>query len=158
MTKLAAQSNKKSKRWLALYARCNGAMHRCSSLENEYYGGRGIECRFSSPKEMAEWVRDNLGYPLPGQSLDRVENSGHYERGNLRWATATEQGSNKRPYKVSDYGARVKSMQEARPDYSTTAIRKFIHDGMTDAEIKAKKKGAHSGTGIRYSRLQPQGS
>jgi hypothetical protein len=57
------------------------------------YGAKGVEFRFAS---FAEWYLE-LG-PRPGAhfSVDRVDTTGHYESGNVRWATAIEQASNKR--------------------------------------------------------------
>jgi len=34
--------------------------------------------------------------PGPGYSVDRIENDGHYEPGNVRWATRVEQMNNTR--------------------------------------------------------------
>lgn len=57
------------------------------------YGGRGIEFRFNSFQEFV----DELGRrPSPAHSLDRIDNDGHYEKGNVRWATRSEQSENRR--------------------------------------------------------------
>ena len=58
------------------------------------YGGRGIEFRFES----FEQFYAELGpRPSPAHSIDRIDNDGHYEPGNVRWATNEEQRLNKRP-------------------------------------------------------------
>ena len=55
------------------------------------YGGRGIEFRFES----FEQFYAELGpRPSPLHSLDRIDNEGHYESGNVRWATSSEQRLN----------------------------------------------------------------
>ena len=55
------------------------------------YGGRGIEFRFESFDEFFVLV----GFRPEGKSLDRINNDGHYEKGNVRWASVAEQNANK---------------------------------------------------------------
>lgn len=81
------------KREYAIYAQ---ARQRCVNPKNggfHKYGGRGIEFRFSCFEDFIEAV----GFrPTPQHSLDRIDNDGHYEKGNLRWATPSEQAHNTR--------------------------------------------------------------
>ena len=60
------------------------------------YGGAGIgmwEGWLNDPKAFCEYV----GMPSQdGMSIDRIDNSKGYFPGNIRWATDTEQGRNKR--------------------------------------------------------------
>lgn len=58
---------------------------------------------YENVKVCDEWIKsfeafyDRVGpRPSPLHSLDRKNNNGHYEPGNVRWATATEQQRNKR--------------------------------------------------------------
>jgi hypothetical protein len=56
------------------------------------YGGRGIEFRFQNFQEFIAHV----GFkPTAKHSLDRIDVNGHYEKGNLRWATAQTQHRNR---------------------------------------------------------------
>lgn len=63
----------------------------------KYYGGRGIEFRFESTKDFVEYIL--RVYPLDsykGWEIDRTDNNGHYERGNIRLATRSVQNRNRR--------------------------------------------------------------
>lgn len=84
------------------YERWKSMKKRCSNPKNKYYkdyGGRGI-------KVFPKWVHDFQAfktyisslphYGEPGRTLDRKNNDGNYEPGNLRWATASEQAKNRR--------------------------------------------------------------
>jgi hypothetical protein len=58
------------------------------------YGGRGIKFLFSSFQQFI----DHIGWrPSRDLSLDRKNNDGNYEPGNVRWATSSEQAFNRRP-------------------------------------------------------------
>ncbi len=48
------------------------------------------------PEFLAELGRK----PSPKHSLDRIDNDGHYEKGNVRWATRKEQSNNTRQVKL----------------------------------------------------------
>jgi len=74
-----------------------------------HYGGRGISI-------YPPWVKDFMAFyeyvsqlpSYPGKeeigmgklSLDRIDNDGNYEPGNLRWATASIQNTNQRRRKL----------------------------------------------------------
>lgn len=76
------------------------AKGRCECVTNNrynYYGGRGITFRFNSFKEFLQEVGLK---PTPKHSLERINNDGHYESGNVKWATASEQIKNRRRTKA----------------------------------------------------------
>lgn len=73
-----------------------GAKTRCLNPKGKCYanyGGRGIEYRFTS---YAAFLAELGPRPSKKHSIDRIRNDGHYEVGNVRWATKQEQGFNKR--------------------------------------------------------------
>jgi len=76
------------KAYSAAKYRCNNPNADCY----ENYGGRGIEFRFKDFQEF----HSELGDRPSDMSLDRIDNDGHYEAGNVRWATRKQQNWNKR--------------------------------------------------------------
>jgi hypothetical protein len=75
--------------WHNLNRRCKS--RRCP--EWKYYGGRGIKNRYVS---FWHFLADVGLKPRPTLTLDRIDNNGHYETGNCRWATYKQQMNNKR--------------------------------------------------------------
>jgi hypothetical protein len=78
------------------YHTYTSAKARCRNPKSnvfKYYRGRGIEFRFANFQEFFK----ELG-PKPEASLtvDRVDVNGHYEPGNIRWASRSEQMRNTR--------------------------------------------------------------
>jgi hypothetical protein len=72
-------------------------MERCQNPSCQYfpaYGGRGIKFLFPSANDAAQWIADNLGISDRSFQIDRIENDGHYEPGNLRWASRIKQMNN----------------------------------------------------------------
>lgn len=94
-----------------LYGVHRDMMRRCyrpDRPEYPHYGGRGI--RVCAPwHDVSVFIQDverEIGPRPEGRgaggralySLDRIDNDGNYEPGNVRWATAKEQVANRRPH------------------------------------------------------------
>lgn len=84
-----------------LQKRVNAMRQRCTNPRDasyHNYGGRGIEFRFSSVKVAVEYILSSLPAPTYiGLDIDREDNNGHYEPGNLKLSTRKENAANKRP-------------------------------------------------------------
>jgi hypothetical protein len=86
-------------RWFNMIERCENPSHRAYTN----YGGRGISV-FAEWRDLATFLTylDAVLGPCPdGRSLDRVNNDGPYEPGNIRWATRSEQARNQRRRRAS---------------------------------------------------------
>ena len=99
------------------YNTLSGMIQRCTSPGNpayHNYGGRGIAI-------CPEWRESFVAFaqyvgepPSNSHSLDRWPNrDGNYEPGNVRWATAKEQGRNRRGLIEIDYLGRRMCLAEA---------------------------------------------
>jgi hypothetical protein len=72
------------------------AKYRCTNPtypKFEHYGGRGIQFRFESLEQFAAELGPR---PTPQHSVDRTDTNGHYEPGNVRWSTKSDQVKNRR--------------------------------------------------------------
>lgn len=84
----------------AEYRSYMAAKERCSNPHNRafaHYGGRGIKFLFESFREFIA----ELGLkPHKDLTVDRIDNDGHYQAGNVRWATRKVQVNNRRVKRV----------------------------------------------------------
>lgn len=124
-----------------LYARCQGQQDRCQNPKSRsyaWYGARGIEFRFESPNAAATWVAETLGVTSRALELDRIDNDGHYEPGNIRWAHPVQNVANSR--KSKGYRDRFIGFRQSHPEvrYSDRWLEDMIRRGMTDADIAQK--------------------
>lgn len=86
---------------------------RCFNPRNagyRYYGERGIGVHEDWRKDFLAFFADVLDAPH-GLSLDRINNNGNYEPGNVRWATPLEQVHNRRPQRRSKVNSKPRRNQ-----------------------------------------------
>jgi hypothetical protein len=74
-------------------ARCTNPKH----IGFHVYGGRGIRVCDAWTNDFEAFLAHVGPKPTPTHTIDRIDVNGHYEPGNVRWATYSEQSKNKRP-------------------------------------------------------------
>lgn len=74
--------------------RCNDHTH----PQYKDYGGRGIKVTFVDESSFIDHLLTLPGYDDDSLVLDRIDNNGQYEAGNLRFVTRLESSRNRRPY------------------------------------------------------------
>ena len=103
---------------------------RCYNPNNQdygRYGGRGIQMYEPWINDFTGfyiWIRDNLGLrPSPKHSMDRINNDGNYEPGNLRWALQYQQVHNSSGKVFTE-----EDIVNVRKRFSerTTTVREFV--------------------------------
>jgi hypothetical protein len=78
--------------WRNMIARCCDPG--CPNFKR--YGGRGISVCKRWLFSFSDFFKDVGPRPSPKHSLDRIDNAGNYERGNVQWARRREQQQNLR--------------------------------------------------------------
>lgn len=146
--------------WRAMIQRCTNPKNK----DYHHYGGRGIRvCR--------EWLDsfkafiDDVGErPSRKHSLDRRNNNGSYEPGNVRWATLDEQRNNYRKNAVFIYKGKRFTMKQLselprvqRLGISYFAIRNRLRQLSWSVEKSIKtpllKNQYQTKSGVRISRM-----
>ena len=85
-----------------------------TSKDYPRYGGRGIEFRFKSFQEFTDALGER---PSMQHSVNRIDNDGHYEKGNVEWATPLQQQRNKRSNHLFTARGKTQTLVEWSVDY-----------------------------------------
>lgn len=132
-----------------LYKTWQGMRSRCNTLSDgqySYYGGRGIKvcARWDN---FATFLSDVGEKPSSEHSLDRIDNNGNYEPGNIRWATKREQLFNQRVSRRNKSGHRNIHWESRRKKWlvNIAVNRKTVFIGRyekLEEAIKARNEAA----------------
>lgn len=79
--------------WRAIIGRCCDPKNK----DFELYGARRISICAEWRHDFARFLCDVGRRPAPHLTLDRIDNDGNYEPGNMRWTTQSQQARNRRP-------------------------------------------------------------
>lgn len=92
--------------WQYMHRRCSDA----DDPKFKYYGGRGITvcARWA---DFTAFLAD-MGESPTGLTLERKNNDGHYEPGNCRWASRSEQQRNSRNAKFITFNGECLCVRE----------------------------------------------
>ena len=77
--------------WRAMLQRCNDPKHR----KYKNYGARGIKVEFTCFSDFFNYVVKELKADPRGLTIDRIDNDGHYQRGNIRFVSRAENNRNR---------------------------------------------------------------
>ena len=133
--------------WRDMLNRCR----RARTKEYPWYGGRGISV-------CDRWLRfenflADVGHkPSPEHELDRIDNDGHYEPGNVRWTTRAVQINNRRNTRFVVYrGDRLPLTEAVRRGgdvihYESAAIRIFRCGWPVDLAVETPPDPNHPRT------------
>ena len=86
-----------------LYWMWKAILRRTGNADDPDYGGRGISVYppwLEDPIAMFEYLLYEVGDRPSLATLDRIDNDGDYEPGNLRWASLSVQNANRRSWAV----------------------------------------------------------
>ncbi len=121
--------------WASMIGRCE----RKTDAKYPTYGARGIRV-CDKWHDFQKFFDDVSGLPnfgKPGFSLDRIDNNGDYEPGNVRWATPKEQGRNKRNNRWIEIAGEWMTLSQAVEKYQIheVTILSRIKAGCTDLDL-----------------------
>ena len=127
--------------YMEVIARCERPSH----VRYADYGGRGISLHPEWRDDFWAFVRDVGPRPderkTPGGraywQLDRIDNDGNYEPGNVRWATPIQQVTNRR---ASAYSGVLRGSQQARSKLTEADVTRIVAILETTPEKGAQRR------------------
>lgn len=147
MTTHRMSATKLYKVWTSMKGRC----HNTKDRQYHLYGGRGISVCQRWMGSFENFYADVGPRPSDKHSIDRIDNNGNYEPGNVRWATGRQQLLNRRTSKKYEYQGSVLSCMEISElsgfSYMTISTRlargMSAHDAINTPLDEKAKRNSH---------------
>lgn len=108
--------------WREMKERCFNEKHPAFHC----YGGRGITVDSSWVSDFAAFISDVGRRPEGGYSIERINNDGNYEPGNVAWIPRSLQGRNKRGVTQYFYKGSMLTGPEIARDLGVTRARVYF--------------------------------
>jgi len=95
--------------WQSMKKRCFNK----NDKDYKNYGERGITVhnKWAESHDFPNFY-EYMGLCPPGHTLERIDNDGNYEPGNVRWATPKEQARNTRKNRILEFNGQKKCVAE----------------------------------------------
>lgn len=123
---------------------------RCNNLLESRYGGRGIQMCQRWRESFAAFLEDVGSAPTARHQIDRIDNDGHYEPGNVRWTTSQMNNRNRGNTLLASFNGETRPVKEWAErtgiGYWTLRIR-LAHGWPVDralTEAVDTRKGRHA--------------
>ncbi len=111
--------------WYQMLRRCRNPQHQ----RFKDYGARGIHVNFACFEDFYQYVKELMrqqGFDPRTLTIDRIDNNGHYEPGNIQFVTMAENCHNRRPRKKDQLS------------YPSTVILNVVTEPLTDVVSHCK--------------------
>lgn len=105
--------------WCQMIARCINPKH----VAFKHYGARGIQIcgRWNDELGFEHFLQD-MGPRPENHWLERINNQGHYEPGNCKWATIHEQMRNTRRNHLLTFASKTQCLQDWAEEYNIRPV------------------------------------
>ena len=122
--------------WLCMIQRCTNPLN--TGYDN--YGGRGIQV-CDRWRDFRLFYAD-MGEPLEGMQIDRIDVNGNYEPGNCRWINKKGQARNKRTTRILTYQGKSQSLAEWSEELSMNyyVLHSRLRRGWSDERTLSTKE------------------
>lgn len=114
--------------WASMIGRCYNPNNPCYNR----YGGRGITVCPRWRQSFMDFYTDIGGEIPKGMQIDRIDNNGNYEPGNIRLATRKEQANNRRDNRIITINNVSRTLAEWCRHLNTSyslVCRRVLRDG-----------------------------